>query len=212
MTDQPDGGKPEKKLISLRLPLPLLTAIDDFAWRHRTDRSDIIEKSCRHYITSIPCPQCQTLNPPTGKHCALCGAELTRPDHWIETLRYTTDELMFRQRKLCTTETSLETSLFSLEDCEDEIKPEQKPFLTLQINETRLLLKEIQNTILLSDRSETTTDIRAAETLLQTPDLSQIPEMISRISHRLAEIEQLEDTAAHLIEYNQKFLDTLDTL
>lgn len=212
MTNQPDGGKPEKKLISLRLPLPLLTAIDDFAWRHRTDRSDIIEKSCRFYITAIPCPQCQTLNPQNGKHCALCGAELTRPDHWIDTLQNITDQLMFRQRKLCTSETSLETSLFTLEVREDEVAAEQKPLLTLQINESRLLLKEIQKAILLSDTAEITADIRAAVTLLQTPDISQIPEMISRISRRLAEIEQLEDEAARLIEYNRKFLDTLDTL
>ncbi|HJK77409.1 MAG TPA: zinc ribbon domain-containing protein [Methanocorpusculum sp.] len=212
MINQPDGGKPEKKLISLRLPLPLLTAIDDFAWHHHTDRSDIIEKSCRFYITAVPCPQCQTLNPQNGKHCALCGAELLRPDHWIDTLRQITDQLMFRQRKLCTTETSLETSLFTLETREDETASEQKPFLLLQINESRLLLQEIQKAILLSDTAEITADIRAAETLLQNPDNSQIPEMISRISRRLAEIEQLEDDAAHLIEYNRKFLDTLDTL
>jgi len=211
MTDHPDGGKPEKKLISLRLPLPLLTAIDDFAWNHRTDRSDIIEKSCRHYITAVPCPQCQILNPQAGKHCALCGAELTRPDHWIETLRDTTDELMFRQRKLCTTETSLETSLFSLEDLEDEVKPEQKPFLKLQIGETQLLLKEIQKAILLSDTSEITADIRTAETILQNPDTAQIPEMISRIAKRLAEIEHLEDEAGRLIDYNRELLQTLDT-
>lgn len=108
-----------KKLISLRLPL--FTAIDDFAWKHRTDRSDIIEKSCRHYLLAIPCPQCQTINPQTGKHCALCGAELTRPDHWIGTLR-------------------------------------------------------------------DTTDIRAADPLLQTPDITKIPKIISRISRRLAEL------------------------
>lgn len=210
MTDQTEGGKPEKKLISLRLPLPLLTAIDEFAWKNRTDRSSIIEKSCRFYITAVPCPECKTLNPANGKHCSLCGAELTRPENWTDTLRTATDELMFRQRKLCSTEASLETSLFTLQDREEDTDSDGLPFLRLQIGETALLLKEVQKAILLSDTAEITTDIREAETLLQHPDPSLLPAMISRIAKRIAEIEHLEEDADHLIDYNRQFLETLE--
>lgn len=168
MTSHPDDGKPEKNSSPCGFPSPFSPQSKTSPGTTRTDRSDIIEKSCRFYITAVPCPQCQTLNPQNGKHCALCGAELTRPDHWIDTLRDITDQLMFRQRKLCTIETSLETSLFTLETREEEIASEQKPLLTLQINESSFLLKETQKAILLSDTAEIIADIRAAETLLQT--------------------------------------------
>ena len=210
MTEQNEGGKPEKKLISRRLPIPLLTAINEFTWKNRTDRSSIIEKSCRFYITAVPCPECKNLNPANGKYCSLCGAEFTRPKNWIETVRATTDELMLCQRKLCSTETSFETSLFLLQDIEEDTDSDGPPFLRLQICETELLLKEIQKAILLSDTAEIKDDIREAEIFLQNQDLSLLHAMISRIAKRLAEIEHLEEDAEHLIEYNRQFLQIID--
>ncbi|MDU9376186.1 hypothetical protein McpSp1_07790 [Methanocorpusculaceae archaeon Sp1] len=202
MTSEPLGGKPEKKLISLRLPLPLLEEIDTFAWKHRTDRSDIIEKSCRHYITAVPCTECGTLNPQSGKKCALCGARLVRPDQWVEKLRTDTDELIFRQRQLCDVETRLESSIFSLEELEEEISAEQKPFLKFHIGDSYLTLKEIQKALILSGTADLSKDIREAEALLEDPDQSLLPDMIGRISHRLAELEYLEGRAEHTIESN----------
>ncbi len=209
MTSEPQGGKPEKKLISLRLPVPLLEKIDDFAWKHRTDRSDTIEQACRHYITAVPCPDCGTLNDKNGKHCSLCGARLIRPDQWVEKLRADTDELIFRQRQLCGIENSLETSLFNLETREEELPDQQKPFLRLQIDQSYLTLKQIQKALILSDTADLSRDIREAETLLQNPDQTLLPAMIGRISRRLAEIDYLEHAAEDLTSHNKKLLETL---
>lgn len=127
--------------------MPLLEEIDEFSWKNRTDRSDIIEKSCRYYIIAIPCSEC-------GKHFVLCGAILIRPDFWLEKLEHDTEDLIFRQRQLCEAETKLEASLFTLEEREEELPDAQKPFLKLQMNLSMLTLKELQKALIMSGTAD----------------------------------------------------------
>ncbi len=209
MTSEMPGGKPEKKLISLRLPLPLLDEMDEFAWKNRTDRSDVIETACRFYVGAVICPICGTINAKNSKRCSICGVNLDSLDEWKKRLQADTDEFVLLQRRLAGLQSQLEDSSLSLEQAEsDDATPEVvKKYFRLQIGTTALLIKEISTVLM--DTGKIAQDILQAEALLNdpSPDPRKLAEMLRVTTADIAELDYLSDNANATLSYNKEMLD-----
>lgn len=213
MTSKMPGGKPEKKLISLRLPLPLLTEMDEFAWKNRTDRSDVIESACRFYVSAVICPVCGTLNAKNSKRCSICGVNLDSLEEWKNRLHESCGELCDLKDRLIGLQTQLEKSSLSLDRVMDSetVEEADKKYLRMQNGATELLLKKI--TTVLSDNAKLSANIQRAKTI-QNDTSAELPDIVgilNLINADVAEIEYLCDYANDTLSYNKDMLNLHDT-
>lgn len=82
----------ERVQVSLKLPKEILDRIDD-AWKSGdvyTGRSHYIEEACKHYLDSVPCPKCGSLNSSAAKICSNCENKL---EPYLDVLSNIVEEL-----------------------------------------------------------------------------------------------------------------------
>lgn len=75
----------DTKHLLLRLPTDLVDRMDSlYEERGFENRTAFIEAGLQWYCDSIPCLNCQTLNPPPATHCCVCGTNLEESKLYYE--------------------------------------------------------------------------------------------------------------------------------
>lgn len=212
MSLENDGGKPERKIVSTRMPVGLIEGLDEFAWQHRTDRSDVIERACLFFLQGITCPECGTLNAKGSKQCSICQRDFIADNRWLDLLEFDVNYVIRARHNLGEILNTLEKSYLELVDRENAVEKAGKvdKLLALQTNETSLLVKEVQNVTNDSEKNAFLKNIREAEVFLRSPDMKEVPEIAGKMSRNAMGLANLMDEVERLLAYNKKFLETLD--